>query len=161
MASAPAITTCLWFDANAEEAANFYVSIFPNSRITGLSRYGKNQPGPEGQVMVISFELGGKPYMGLNGGPIFKFSEAISQVVNCKDQAEIDHYWDSLLAGGGAPQQCGWLKDRFGLSWQIVPAEIGDLMTQGGQKKADAVMAAVMQMVKLDLARMRDAYNAG
>lgn len=160
MTSAPTITTCLWFDANAEEAASFYVSIFPDSRITGVSRYGKDQPGPEGQVMVVAFELGGKPYIGLNGGPIFKFSEAISLVVNCKDQAEIDFYWDRLMAGGGAPQQCGWLKDKFGLSWQVAPSEIGEMMTKGGQKKADAVMAAVLQMIKIDLATLRNAYEA-
>ena len=110
--------------------------------------------------MVVNYDLNGQSFMGLNGGPVFQHSEAYSQVVRCKDQAEIDHYWDKLLEGGGKPSQCGWLKDRFGLSWQIVPEEIGDLMTKGGQKKADAVMQAVMKMVKLDLGKMRAAYEA-
>ena len=156
----PQFTTCLWFDTQAEDAAKFYASIFPNSKITNVSRYGKNQPGPEGQVMIVNYELNGQSFMGLNGGPIFPPSEAYSQVVRCSDQTEIDHYWDRLLAGGGKPSQCGWLKDKFGVSWQIVPEEIGELMTTGGQKKADAVMQAVLQMVKLDLGKMRAAYNA-
>jgi predicted 3-demethylubiquinone-9 3-methyltransferase (glyoxalase superfamily) len=155
----PNFTTCLWFDTQAEDAAKFYTSIFPNSKVTNVSRYGKNQPGPEGQVMVVNYDLNGQSFMGLNGGPVFPQSEAYSQVVRCKDQAEIDHYWDKLLEGGGKPSQCGWLKDKFGLSWQIVPEEIGDLMTKGGQKKSDAVMQAVLQMVKLDLGKMREAYN--
>ncbi len=115
------ITPMLWFDNQAEEAANFYVSIFKNSRITNTARYGENMPGPAGSVMVVAFELDGQPFTALNGGPQFKFSEAISFVVDCNGQQELDYYWDKLIAGGGAPQQCGWLKDKYGLSWQVVP----------------------------------------
>jgi len=147
----------LWFNDNAEEAAHFYTSIFPNSKITSISRYGENAPGPKGQVMVVGFELDGQEFTGLNGGPRYQFTEAVSFVVKCKDQAELDRYWDALLAGGGHPQACGWLKDRFGLSWQIIPAELGALMTQKDSKKAEAVMQALWQMVKLDIAALRRA----
>lgn len=156
----PQFATCLWFDKEAEEAAKFYTSIFPNSKITGVSYYGKDMPGKEGEVLMVQFELDGMPVWGLNGGPVFQHSEAFSQVVRCKDQAEIDHYWSKLLEGGGKESQCGWLKDKFGLSWQIVPEEVGDLLTKGGRKKADAVMAVVMKMIKLDIAKMRAAYEA-
>lgn len=147
----------LWFNDNAEEAANFYTSIFPNSRITAISRFGENAPGPKGKVMVVNFELDGEEFAGLNGGPRFQFTEAVSFVVKCKDQAELDRYWDALLVGGGQTQACGWLKDRFGLSWQIIPAELGALMSQKDPKKADAVMQALWQMIKLDIATLRRA----
>jgi predicted 3-demethylubiquinone-9 3-methyltransferase (glyoxalase superfamily) len=148
--------TCLWFDNKAEEAANFYTSIFKNSKITAISRYGDSGPGPKGQVMVVVFELDEQEYMGLNGGPKFKFSEAISIVVNCKNQEEVDYYWEKLLAGG-QPQQCGWLKDKFGLSWQIVPTIIGELMSDKDPAKSGRVMKAVMGMVKLDIEAMKRA----
>jgi predicted 3-demethylubiquinone-9 3-methyltransferase (glyoxalase superfamily) len=147
----------LWFNDNAEEAANFYTSIFPNSKITAVSRYGENAPGPKGQVMVVNFELDGQEFTGLNGGPRFQFTEAVSFVVKCRDQAELDRYWDALMAGGGKPHACGWLRDRFGLSWQIIPEELGALMTQKDPKKSEAVMQALWQMVKLDIAALRRA----
>ena len=149
------IKTCLWFDGNAEEAAKFYTSIFDNSKITAISRYGETGPGPRGQVMVVIFELDGQEFMGLNGGPQFKFSEATSLVVSCKTQKELDRIWDRLLEGGGKPQQCGWLKDKFGFPWQVVPANIGDLMKD--PKKGDRVMKEVLKMVKIDIAALERA----
>jgi predicted 3-demethylubiquinone-9 3-methyltransferase (glyoxalase superfamily) len=147
----------LWFNGNAEEAASFYVSIFPNSKILAVSRYGDSGPGPKGQVMVIHFELDGQEFTALNGGPQFHFTEAVSFVVKCRDQAELDSYWDRLMAGGGKPHACGWLKDRFGLSWQVIPEQLGRLMSQSDAKKADAVMKALVQMVKLDIAALERA----
>lgn len=148
------ITTSLWFDGNAEEAARFYTSIFKESKITSISYYGDAGPGPKGSVMVVGFELNGQSFIGINGGPQFKFSPAISLVVNCETQAEIDYYWDHLVAGG-APNQCGWLTDKYGLSWQIVPARLSELMKD--DQKANRVMAAVLKMVKLDLAELQRA----
>lgn len=148
------ITTSLWFDGNAEEAANFYTSIFKDSKITRISRYGDAGPGPKGSVMVVAFELNGHSFIGINGGPHFKFSPAISLMVNCDTQQELDHYWNSLLAGG-APQQCGWLTDKFGLSWQIVPSIMNELMSDAD--KANRVMSAVLKMVKLDIAELQRA----
>jgi predicted 3-demethylubiquinone-9 3-methyltransferase (glyoxalase superfamily) len=150
---------CLWFDSDAEPAANFYVSVFPNSRVKTISRYGEagfeQHRRPAGSVMVVIFELDGQELMGLNGGPVFKFTEAISLVVHCDTQDEIDHYWNKLGEGGDPrAQQCGWLKDRYGLSWQIVPSIVEELMTG---PHSDRVMAAVMQMKKLDLAAMQAA----
>ena len=153
------ITPMLWFDSQAEEAANFYVSIFKNSRITNTARYGENMPGPAGSVMVVAFELDGQPFTALNGGPQFKFSEAISFVVDCNGQQELDYYWDKLIAGGGAPQQCGWLKDKYGLSWQVVPTEAIEMMSDPDPVKSQRVMGAVMKMIKLDLAQLRRAYE--
>ena len=152
------ITPMLWFDHQAEEAAQFYTSIFRNSRITGLSRYGDAGPGPKGSIMVVSFELDGQPFTALNGGPHFKFTEAVSFVVNCANQQEVDHYWDRLLEGG-APQQCGWLKDRFGLSWQVVPTAVIDMLSDPDTVKSQRAMQAVMQMIKIDIAQVRDAYE--
>ena len=152
------ITPMLWFDGQAEEAANFYVSVFRNSRITDIARYGKNMPGQEGTVMVAAFEIDGQPFTALNGGPQFKFSEAVSFVVNCQGQQEVDYYWDKLMAGGGAPQACGWLKDKYGLSWQVVPTEAIEMMSDRDPEKSQRVMDAVMKMVKLDLAQLRRAY---
>jgi predicted 3-demethylubiquinone-9 3-methyltransferase (glyoxalase superfamily) len=159
MATLQRIMPCLWFDSDAEPAANFYVSVFPNSRIKTVSRYGKagfeHHRRPEGSVMVVVFELDGQEFMGLNGGPVFKFSEAVSLVVRCDTQDEIDHYWNALGAGGDPrAQQCGWLKDRYALSWQVVPGIIGELMTG---PHADRVMAAVMPMKKIDLATLQAA----
>ncbi len=151
------ITPFLWFDKEAEEAANFYVSIFPNSKVGKIARFGAGAPGPEGSVMTIAFELDGQPFAGINGGPIFKFSEAVSFVVNCADQAEVDHYWDKLTSDGGKESQCGWLKDRFGLSWQVVPTRLFELIGEDDAARSARVMAAVMQMVKLDIAKLEAA----
>jgi predicted 3-demethylubiquinone-9 3-methyltransferase (glyoxalase superfamily) len=155
------ITPMLWFDDQAENAANFYVSIFGNSRITDVSRYGDAGPGPSGRVMVVAFELDGQPFTALNGGPHFKFTEAISLVVNCKDQEEVDYYWHCLLADGGAPQQCGWLKDRYGLSWQVVPTPVIDMLKDPDTARQQRAMGAVMKMIKIDVAEARRAYEQG
>lgn len=154
------ISPFLWFDSKAEEAANFYTSIFKNSKIGNTSRYGEAGPGPAGSVMVIEFELEGQKFIGLNGGPHFKFTEAVSFVVNCESQDEIDYYWDKLTADGGKESQCGWLKDKFGLSWQVVPTIIGKLMT-GGAEKSGRVMKSLMPMKKIDIATLQRAYDEG
>lgn len=155
------ITPMLWFDHQAEDAARFYVSVFGNSRITDISRYGDAGPGPTGQVMVASFALDGQPFTALNGGPHFKFTEAISLVINCKDQQEVDYYWDSLLADGGKPAQCGWLKDRFGLSWQVVPTALVDMLKAPDAAAAQRAMAAMLKMIKLDIGEARRAFEHG
>lgn len=154
------INPFLWFDAQAEEAANFYTSIFKNSKIGKVSRYGEAGPGPPESVMVIEFELEGQKFIGLNGGPHFKFTEAVSFVVNCETQDEIDYYWDKLTADGGKESQCGWLKDKFGLSWQVVPTIMGKLMT-GDAEKSGRVMKALMPMKKIDIATLQRAYDEG
>ncbi|MDO8799931.1 VOC family protein [Phenylobacterium sp.] len=153
------VSSCLWFDDQAEEAASFYVSIFPNSKLGKFDRHGEGGPGPAGGVMTVEFELDGVRFTGLNGGPMFKFSEATSFVIDCKDQAEVDHYWDALLADGGAPGQCGWLKDRFGLSWQVVPVELGVLMSDPDSARVSRVIAAMMQMARLDTGKLRAAAD--
>jgi len=149
------ISTFLWFNDQAEEAANFYVSIFKNSKLKQVSRYPEGGPAPAGKVMVVAFELDGREYLALNGGPMFKFTEAISLVVQCDSQDEIDFYWEKLTSGGGQEVQCGWLKDKYGLSWQVVPRSIGKLMADPARGKR--VMAEVMKMKKLDLKRMEEA----
>ncbi|WP_374574660.1 VOC family protein [Phenylobacterium sp.] len=146
----------LWFDDQAEAAANFYVSVFPNSKITGVSRYGEGGAGPAGQVMTIQFELDGQGFTALNGGPHFSFNEAVSFVVDCKDQAEVDYYWDKLV-DGGAPSQCGWLKDRYGLSWQIVPSALPALLGGPDPEKSKRAVQAMLKMVKLDIAALEAA----
>ena len=151
------ITPFLWFDTQAEEAARFYVSIFNNSKIGQIARYGDAGPGPKGQVMTIAFELDGMKFTALNGGPIYKFTEAISLQVDCADQAEIDRLWAQLTADGGEPGPCGWLKDRFGLSWQIVPANMGALVGGDDPAKSQRAMQAMMQMGKLDIAALERA----
>jgi len=151
------ITPFLWFDNNAEEAAEFYVSIFKNSKILNVSRYGDAGPGPKGSVMVVNFQLAGQEFTALNGGPQFKFSEAFSLVVNCENQKELDEYWSKLTSGGGQERQCGWLKDKFGFSWQIVPTELGKLISAKDPAKTNRVMQAVLQMKKLDIAKLRQA----
>ncbi len=153
------ITPFLWFNDNAEEAMNHYVSIFKNSKIKSMSRYGDAGPGPKGTVMVGSFEINGQEFMALNGGPIFKFTEALSFVVNCEDQAEVDYYWEKLLAGG-VESQCGWLKDKFGLSWQIVPTILGKLLADKDAQKSNKVMQAMLQMKKIDIAKLQAAYES-
>jgi predicted 3-demethylubiquinone-9 3-methyltransferase (glyoxalase superfamily) len=150
------ITPFLWFDGNAEEAANFYTSIFPDAKVVNMSRYGDAGPGPKGTVMVATFQLAGQEFIALNGGPHFKFNEAVSFVVSCDNQAEVDHYWDKLSAGGSI-QQCGWLKDKFGLSWQVVPTVLSELMRDKDPKKTQRVMTAMLQMKKLDIQGLRDA----
>jgi predicted 3-demethylubiquinone-9 3-methyltransferase (glyoxalase superfamily) len=156
------ITNCLWFDSEAEEAANFYTSIFPNSSIGTISRYGKEgfeqHQQPEGKVMLVMFTLDGQEFMGLNGGPLFPFTEAISLVVNCKDQAEIDYYWDRLTKGG-QEVQCGWLKDKFGVSWQVNPIQMRDMMAKGTPEQLERVTAAYMKMKKFDLKTLEEAYR--
>ena len=157
------IAPCLWFDNEAEEAAKYYVSIFRNSKITHIARYGKAgkeiHGRPEGSVMVASFELDGQPFTAMNGGPLFKFSEAVSLQVYCDTQQEIDYYWDKLRAGGDErAQQCGWLKDKYGLSWQIVPAAMDRMFKEQASEKSERVMNALLQMKKLDIAQLERAY---
>lgn len=153
------ITTCLWFDDQAEDAAKLYASIFPNSSIGKAARYdeaGAQASGrPKGSVMTVPFTLDGHAFLGLNGGPVFNFSESVSFVINCESQAEIDRYWEQLTAGGGQGVQCGWLKDRFGISWQVVPARIGELMQDPA--KSGKAMKAVLGMKKIDLAALERA----
>ena len=151
------ITPFLWFDTQAEEAATFYVAIFPNSRIGKVARYSEAGPGPAGSAMTVNFELDGQALIALNGGPHFNLNEAFSFVIDCQDQAEVDHYWDSLLADGGKESRCGWLKDRFGLSWQVVPRQLGELMSSSEPGVAGRVAKAMMQMVKLDVAKLEAA----
>jgi predicted 3-demethylubiquinone-9 3-methyltransferase (glyoxalase superfamily) len=155
------ITPFLWFDNQAEEAVKFYTSIFKNSRIGKIARYdkaGEKVAGrPAGSVMTVEFQLEGQEFVALNGGPHFKFTEAISFVVNCKTQAEVDRFWRKLSAGG-RKQQCGWLKDKYGLSWQIVPTVLGELMSGKDAAKSQRVMEAMLKMVKLDIKKLKDAY---
>jgi len=154
------ITTFLWFDNNAEEAANFYVSVFKNSRILETSHYTKVGPGPKGSVMTISFELDGQQFTALNGGPQFKFTEAISLVVNCQSQEEVDYYWNKLSGDGGQEVECGWVKDKYGLFWQIVPEKLMQFLTDGDPALVNRVMQAMMQMKKLDIKKLEQAANA-
>ena len=153
----PKITPFLWFDDQAEEAATFYVSVFPNSKINAVSRYGAAGPGPAGKVMVVAFELDGVAFNALNGGPHFNFTEAVSFQITCQDQAEVDHYWDKLTQGGGSPGQCGWLKDRFGLSWQVVPRALPELIGGPDREKANRANAAMLKMGRLDIAALEAA----
>src|SRR5436853_3259365 len=158
------ITPCLWFDNNAEEAVNFYTSIFKNSKIGNISRYGEAgyeiHGKPAGRVMTIEFELNGHAFTALNGGPVFKFNEAISFQVGCETQQEVDYFWEKLSAGGDEKaQQCGWLKDRFGVSWQIVPAVLPELIGGPDAAKSGRVMEALLQMKKLDIAKLQRTYD--
>src|SRR2546427_9884141 len=157
------IAPFLWFDNHAEDAVKFYVSIFKNSKIGSITRYeeeaAKASGRPKGSVMTVAFELAGQEFVALNGGPRFKFTEAISFVVNCETQEEIDHFWEKLTADGGQESMCGWLKDKFGLSWQIVPTDLPKLMQSGDAKKSERVMQAILQMKKLDIAKLKEAYE--
>lgn len=153
------IVTFLWFDNQAEEAANLYVSTFKNSRVTHVSRYGDGGPGPKGTAMTVSFELEGQPFIALNGGPHYSFTPAISLLVNCESQAEVDELWDKLLAGGGSPNRCGWLQDKYGLSWQIIPTALMKLMGDPDPEKSKRVMQAMLQMDKIDVARLQAAHE--
>jgi predicted 3-demethylubiquinone-9 3-methyltransferase (glyoxalase superfamily) len=150
------ITPFLWFDNNAEEAMNLYTSIFPNAKILNITRYGETGPGPAGSVMTASFQLDGQEFIALNGGPHFKFTEAISFVVNCSTQEEVDLYWNQLVAGG-EESQCGWLKAKFGLSWQIVPKQLPELLQNKDARKAQNVMQAMMKMKKIIIADLEQA----
>jgi predicted 3-demethylubiquinone-9 3-methyltransferase (glyoxalase superfamily) len=152
------ITPFLWFDHQAEEAAAFYVSIFPNSRIVKVARYGEGSPGPPGSVMTVDFQLEGQSFVALNGGPHFKFTEAISFVVNCQTQDELDTYWEKLSAGG-SDFQCGWLKDKFGLSWQVVPTALSKLLSDPDPEKSQRVMKALLTMKKLDVGALQQAFD--
>jgi predicted 3-demethylubiquinone-9 3-methyltransferase (glyoxalase superfamily) len=156
------ITPFLWFDKQAEEAATFYVSIFENSRVLATTRYSKDASKasgqPEGSAMTVAFQLDGQDFTALNGGPHFKFNEAVSLVVNCRTQAEVDHYWNRLSEGGDPnAQQCGWLKDKYGVSWQIVPTELPKLLTDPDPRKAERVMKAMLQMKKIDVDALKRA----
>jgi predicted 3-demethylubiquinone-9 3-methyltransferase (glyoxalase superfamily) len=154
------IVPSLWFDRNAEEAVAFYIGIFDNSRILNTVRYTEAGPGPAGAVVAIDFEVRGLRLTAINGGPEFHFTPAVSLSVDCADQEEVDRYWFALL-DGGAPQQCGWLTDRFGLSWQVVPAILPMLLSRGDEKKSAAMTRAMLKMVKLDAAKLKAAYDAG
>ncbi|HXZ80604.1 MAG TPA: VOC family protein [Terriglobales bacterium] len=152
----PKITPFLWFDNQAEEAANLYVSIFPNSKILNITRYGDAGPGPKGSVMTVVFQLDGREFIALNGGPHFKFTEAISFSIDCKTQQEVDEYWEKL-SRGGQEGPCGWLKDKYGLSWQIVPAKLGELLSDPDPQKSKRIMEAMFKMKKLDIAALQQA----
>jgi predicted 3-demethylubiquinone-9 3-methyltransferase (glyoxalase superfamily) len=153
------ITPCLWFDTEGEDAAKFYTSIFPNSRITDIAYYGSAGPRPEGMVLTVSFELDGEEFLALNGGPNFTFSEAVSFQVFCEDQEEVDSYW-SKLSDGGEQGPCGWLKDRFGLSWQVVPTRLTELLQDPDRERSQRVMAAMMEMRKIDVEALERAAAA-
>ncbi len=154
----PNVTPFLWFDNNAEEAARYYTSVFKNSKILDVSRYGDAGPGPKGQVMVVRFQIEGQEFLALNGGPKFKFNEAVSFMVNCETQDEVDYYWEKLSAGGQTIQ-CGWLRDKFGLSWQVTPTILLRLLQDPDPAKSQRVMQAMMQMIKIDIAGLRRAYE--
>lgn len=158
------ITPCLWFDDNAEEAVNFYIYIFKNSKVLSITRYGEAgaevSGRPKGTVMTVEFEINGQEFIALNGGPVFKFNEAISFVVNCGSQDEVDYYWEKLSEGGDEKaQQCGWLKDKYGLSWQIVPTALGKMLNDPDPVKSERVMKAMLQMKKLDIETLKQAYE--
>lgn len=150
------ITTYLWFDQQAEEAAQFYTSLFPDSKILEVQRYGEAGPGPKGQAMIVKFRLAGQEFLALNGGPHFRFTEAISLLVSCRDQQEVDELWEKLTAGG-APSQCGWLKDRYGLSWQIIPTVLPELLGDPDPARAQRAMQAMLGMQKIDIAQIQQA----
>jgi predicted 3-demethylubiquinone-9 3-methyltransferase (glyoxalase superfamily) len=153
------VTPFLWFDNQAEEAVNFYLSVFPNSSFCKLTRYGKGGGGPEGEVMLVSFQLEGQEFAALNGGPQFKFTEAISFVVNCETQDEVDQYWEKLSSGGGEKSKCGWLKDRYGVSWQVVPVSLIAMLQSRDADASARVMQAMLQMDKLDISTLEEAYR--
>jgi predicted 3-demethylubiquinone-9 3-methyltransferase (glyoxalase superfamily) len=152
------IMNCLWFNDNAEEAVNFYVKIFKNSKVINVTQYGEGMPLPKGTVMTVSFTLDGQEFLALNGGPTYSFTPAISLMVSCKTQEELDNFWDKL-SEGGQPGQCGWLTDKYGLSWQIVPSMIGEIMSGGDDEKRHRMMEALVQMTKLDIKKLQEAYE--
>jgi predicted 3-demethylubiquinone-9 3-methyltransferase (glyoxalase superfamily) len=152
------VTPFLWFDKEAEKAARFYISVFKNSKILKITRYREAGPGPKGSVMTVEFELNGQQFVALNGGPLFKFTEAISFAVNCRTQAEVDMFW-TKLSRGGTKGPCGWLKDRYGLSWQVNPTILGEMLADTDPEKANRVMKAMLQMKKIDIKRLKEAYR--
>ena len=154
------ITPCLWFDGNGLEAAEHYVSVIPDSRITDVSYYGPEQPGEQGAVMTVAFELAGRPFTALNGGPVYKFTEAVSLQVSARDQDEVDRYTERLTADGGEVGPCGWVKDRFGLSWQVVPEALIELIGDQDPLRANAAVQAMLGMTKIDIQALRDAADA-
>jgi predicted 3-demethylubiquinone-9 3-methyltransferase (glyoxalase superfamily) len=160
MRSTQKITPYLWFNGNAEEAVEFYTSVFPDARVTKVARWGEGGPGVEGTVMSIAFELAGQQFFALNGGPQFTFTPAVSLFVSCGSQAEVDDLWEKLLAGGGKPTSCGWLEDRYGLSWQIIPAALVDLMSGPDPKASGRVAQALMRMQKIDIGALERAHLA-
>ena len=154
------IAPCLWFDGQAEDAAKFYTALIPNSRIDKLMRAPSDNPStPEGAVLTVEFTLAGQQFIGLNGGPQFQFTEAVSFTINCEDQTEVDYYWDALMADGGVPSRCGWLKDKFGLSWQVVPKQLIQLIASSNRAAAGRAMQAMMKMTKIDVAELQHAYE--
>ena len=164
MATIQKISSNLWFAHEAEEAANYYVSIFKNGKVKKITHYGKEgydiHKMPEGTVMTVEFELDGQTFVALNGGPVFKFNEAVSFIVNCDTQAEIDYYWEKLSQGGDKQaQQCGWLKDKYGLSWQVVPRQLSEMLSDQPTESSESVMKAILQMKKLDIKKLEEAYN--
>ncbi|MFI7481449.1 VOC family protein [Kocuria sp. M1R5S2] len=154
------LTPCLWFDTEAQDAANFYISVFPNSRITDITHYGEAGPRPADMVLTVEFELDGHPFTALNGGPEFSFTEAVSFQIDCADQAEVDRYWDALTADGGQEDMCGWLKDKYGLSWQVVPRRLVELLADPDPERAQRAMAAMMPMRKIIVADLEAAADA-
>jgi predicted 3-demethylubiquinone-9 3-methyltransferase (glyoxalase superfamily) len=157
----PTISPCLWFDrGKAEEAARFYTSLFPDSRIDKVvPAAGDNPSTKAGEALTVEFTIAGNKYIGLNGGPDFPFTEAISLYVDCKDQAEVDHYWDALMQGGGSPSVCGWLKDRYGMSWQVIPRQLNEMLESSDRDAAARAMEAMLKMVKIDVEQLREAYE--
>ena len=154
------IAPCLWFDNQAEEAVNFYVSLFKDSKVEYVGRFTNDGPAPDAPVMWIDFRINGQPFQALNGGPLFTFSEAISFAIECADQEEVDRYWDALTADGGEPSECGWLKDKYGVSWQVVPRVLNELLKDPDLERAGRVMRRMLQMQKLDVAELQAAYDA-
>jgi len=154
------IAPCLWFDSNAEEAVNYYVSVFKDSKVDYIGHFTNEGPAPDAPVMFIDFQINGQPFQAINGGPLFSFSEAISFSIECADQEEVDYYWNTLTADGGEPGPCGWLKDKYGVSWQVAPRVLGELLRSDDQKRAGQAMRKMLQMGKLDVAELQAAYDA-
>ena len=154
------LTPCLWFDGKAEDAANFYVATFPDSEITDIQRWGEGGMAPAGTVLTVSFRLGDMEFTGLNGGPEFSFTEAVSFQIDCESQEEVDYFWNTLIAGGGEESQCGWLKDKFGLSWQVIPRRLMELLADPDPGRAQRAMQAMLQMRKIEVAKLEEAADA-
>jgi predicted 3-demethylubiquinone-9 3-methyltransferase (glyoxalase superfamily) len=156
----PTVAPCLWFNGNAEEAAKLYTSLFPNSRIDNVVKAAADNPSTRsGEVLTVEFTVAGSSFIGLNGGSDFPFTEAVSFYVDCKDQAEVDHYWDALIQGGGVPSVCGWLKDRFGVSWQVIPRQLNEMLQSSDRAAAARAMTAMLEMKKIDVRGLREAYE--
>ena len=161
MATLSKISPCLWFNGDAEDAARLYTGLFPNSRILSVDRSPADTPsGPKDTVLTVTFAIAGQTFIGLNGGPDFKFNESISFSIDCDDQAEVDRYWDALIYGGGEPSQCGWLKDRFGVSWQVIPRQLPEMLQSPDREAAGRAMEAMLKMAKIDIEQLEQAFNA-